>query len=221
VTALVPARFPFHVAQEIDVLHRSLAAVRRRSQVSWRPPSIAISSPTIKLESSVRRNRAKRATSSARIHTAADGSLHPSLPLSEIRRESPSGSPKATGSFVTKRKRVRETMSACITSSYGDRNREFDRRSCWDCCERVGVEERSLQKPNSTQIHHEFVETKSASTVMNFRTTRLGTPVGAQTDALAIFASPNLPSILPMGAFPVTIIALGQVSRRNLDNMAP
>jgi hypothetical protein len=56
---------------------------------------------------------------------------------------------------------------------------------------------------------------------MNFRTTRLGTPVGAQTDALAIFASPNLPSILPMGAFPVTIIALGQVSRRNLDNMAP
>ena len=66
-------------------------AVRRRSQVSWRPPSIAISSPTIKLESSVRRNRAKRATSSARIHTAADGSLHPSLPLSEIRRESPSG----------------------------------------------------------------------------------------------------------------------------------
>lgn len=56
---------------------------------------------------------------------------------------------------------------------------------------------------------------------MNFRTTRLGTPVDAQTDALAIFASPNLPSILPMGAFPVTVIALGQVSRRNLDNMAP
>ena len=113
-------------------------------------------------------------------------------------------------------------MSACITSSYGDRNREFDWRSCWDCCERVGAEERSLQKPNSTPNPSRIRRNEECFDCNELPDNKASaTPVGAQTDALAIFASPNLPSILPMGAFPVTIIALGQVSRRNLDNMAP
>ena len=62
---------------------------------------------------------------------------------------------------------------------------------------------------------------KSALTVKNFRKNKARSSIDAQTEALAIFASPNLPSILPMGAFPLTIIARGHVNRRNLDEMAP
>jgi hypothetical protein len=112
-------------------------------------------------------------------------------------------------------------MSACITNSYGDCYRDFDRRSYWDRHEKVGPEERREEKPRSTQIHQEFVEMEGALTAMNFRKNKARNSVDAQTEALAIFASPNLPSILPMGAFPLTIIARGHVSRRNLDNMAP
>ena len=127
--------------------------------------------------------------------------------------------PKAAGSLVIRRKRVSETMSsACITT--GDCYRDFDRRSCWDRHEEADFRERSAE-PSSPQTN-EFVEIKSRPTVMNLRK-NLKAPSAAeeQTEALAILASPNLPSILPMGAFPLTLVALGHVSRRNLDNVAP
>ena len=56
---------------------------------------------------------------------------------------------------------------------------------------------------------------------MNLRKNQAGNSAEKQNQALAIFATPNLPSILPMGAFPLTIIALGHVSRCNFDNMTP
>jgi hypothetical protein len=129
--------------------------------------------------------------------------------------------PKAAGSFVISRRRVSETMSACITNSYGDCYRDFDRRSCWHSHEKVDARERNEEKPHSTQTHQEFVGIKSRPAVMNFRKNRKARSFAdGQTEALAIFASPNLPSIVPMGAFPLTIVALGHVSRRNFDNMA-
>ena len=104
-----------------------------------------------------------------------------------------------------------------MTPSYSDCYRDFDRRSCGDLHEGVGSGERSAEKPSSTQINQEFVGRKSSLTVMN-SSKNLGAPTFADEDpgALAIFASPNLPSILPMGAFPLTLVALGHVSRHSL-----
>jgi hypothetical protein len=82
--------------------------------------------------------------------------------------------------------------------------------------------ERSEEKRNSTQIDHEVVETKGPLAVMNFAKNRKARrSADRQAEALAIFASPNLPSVLPMGTFPLTLVALGDVSRSNFDNMAP
>ena len=78
----------------------------------------------------------------------------------EIHREKSPPCPKAAGSFVTSKRRVSETMSACIINSYGDCYRDFDRRSGWPCREGVGSGEQSQKKPESTQIDHKFVETK-------------------------------------------------------------
>jgi hypothetical protein len=110
-------------------------------------------------------------------------------------------------------------MSACIANSYGDRYRDFE-RSCWNHREGVDSQGRSEEKRNSTQIDHEVVETKGP--VMNFAKNRKArSSADRQAEALAILAPPNLPSVLPMGAFPLTLVALGHVSRRNFDNMAP
>jgi hypothetical protein len=155
-------------------------------------------------------------------HVGRDGFLQRRPLVFEIPREK-SGAvcPKAAGSFVISRRQVSETMSACITNSYDDCYRDFDRRSCWHSHEKVDARERNEEKPHSTQTHQEFVGIKSRPTVMNFRKNRKARNfANGQTEALAIFASPNLPSIVPMGAFPLTIVALGHVSRRNFDNMA-
>jgi hypothetical protein len=118
-------------------------------------------------------------------------------------------------------KTSKETMSACIANSYGDRYRDFE-RSCWNHREGSDSRERSEEKRNSTQIDHEVVETKGPLAVMNFAKNRKArSSADRQAEALAILASPNLPSVLPMGAFPLTLAALGHVSRGNFDNMAP
>jgi hypothetical protein len=126
--------------------------------------------------------------------------------------------PKAAGSFVVIKERPSEIISACMTSSYSDCYRDFERRSCGDLHEGAGSGERSAEKPSSTQINQESVGIESLLTVMN-SSRNLGAPTFADEDAgaLAIFASANLPSILPMGAFPLTLVALGHVSRRSLD----
>jgi hypothetical protein len=112
-------------------------------------------------------------------------------------------------------------MSACIANPYGDRYRDFE-RSCWNHREGVDSRKRSEEKRNSTQIDHEVVETMGPLAAMNFaKNRRARSSADRQAEALAILASPNLPSILPMGAFPLTLVALGHVSRRNFDNMAP
>jgi hypothetical protein len=112
-------------------------------------------------------------------------------------------------------------MSACIANSYGDRYRDFE-RSCCNRREGLNSRERSEEKHNSTQIDHQVVETERPLAVMNFAKNRQARSSGdRQAEALAILASPNLPSVLPMGAFPLTLVALGHVSRRNFDNMAP
>ena len=111
-------------------------------------------------------------------------------------------------------------MSAYMIDSYGDCYRDFERRSCWRCREGVGSGKQSQEKPKSTQIDHEFVETKRRPTVIDVGKNRQArSSADGQTEALAVFASPNLPSILPMGAFPLTLVALGHVSRRSFDDM--
>jgi hypothetical protein len=79
--------------------------------------------------------------------------------------------------------------------------------------------ERSAEKPGSHQIK-QFVGIKSVLTVMN-SSENGDAPIGAdrETEALSILASVNPLSVLPMGAFPLTLVALGHVSRRNYDDM--
>ena len=111
-------------------------------------------------------------------------------------------------------------MFACIIDSYGDCYRDFDRRSCWRCREGVGSGEQSQEKPKSTQIDYEFVKTKRRPNLIDVGKNRKArSSADGQTEALAVLASPNLPGILPMGAFPLTLVALGHVSRRSLDDI--
>jgi hypothetical protein len=107
-------------------------------------------------------------------------------------------------------------MSACMTDSYSDCDRNFERRSCAGLHKEADFGERSAENPSSPQINHEFAGIKSGLTVMN-SSENGDAPICAdvETEALAIFASPNPLSVLPMGAFPLTLVALGHVSRRN------
>jgi hypothetical protein len=105
-------------------------------------------------------------------------------------------------------------FSACMKNSANDCRRDFNKRG-----DRVLREEASCEESShTTRIGRKFVVTKDPITMMKSAKDRVA-PIARddEMERAAIFAPANPLGIITMGTFPLSLIALGHVSRRNFD----
>ena len=99
-----------------------------------------------------------------------------------------------------------------------DCRRDFDGRSDRARREKASREE----NPHRTQIKGEFIMTKRTLTMTKSSINRVALierdeRIGSETAAILASASPLC--ITTMGAFPLSLIALGQITRRHFDDI--
>ena len=98
-----------------------------------------------------------------------------------------------------------------------DCRRDFDGRS-----DRARREEASREEnPHRTKIKREFIMTKTTLTMTKSSINRVALiegDEGAGSETVAILASAGPLGITTMGAFPLSLIALGQITRRHFDD---
>ena len=101
-----------------------------------------------------------------------------------------------------------------------DCRRDFDGRSDGARREEASCEERREENPHRTQIKGEFLMRKRTLTMTKSSINEAALVEGDErirSETAAILASASPLGITAMGAFPLSLIALGQITRRHFD----